>query len=83
MTNTLKPLIHNMIESYFSEEPVFEMIEEIELEEAVNTFNDLPAAWKKLLPVNGATVVEAVKILRSKFLLLLKRLNRLRILFPP
>jgi hypothetical protein len=47
MPNTLKPLIHNMIESYLSEEPVFEMIEEIELEEAVNAFNDLPAAWKK------------------------------------
>jgi translation initiation factor IF-1 len=47
MTNTLKPLIFSLIESYLSEEPVFEMIEEIELEEAVNTFNDLPAAWKK------------------------------------
>jgi translation initiation factor IF-1 len=47
MTNTLKPLVFSLIESYLSEEPVFEMIEEIELEEAVNTFNDLPAAWKK------------------------------------
>lgn len=47
MTNTLKSLIFKRIESYLSEEPVFEMIEEIELDEAVNTFNDLPAAWKK------------------------------------
>jgi translation initiation factor IF-1 len=47
MTNTLKPLVFSLIETYLSEEPVFEMIEEIELEEAVNTFNDLPAAWKK------------------------------------
>jgi translation initiation factor IF-1 len=47
MTDTLKPLIHNMIESYLSEELVFEMIEEIELDEAISTFNDLPAAWKK------------------------------------
>jgi hypothetical protein len=47
MTNTFKPLIHNMIESYLSEEPVFEMIKTIELDEAINTFNDLPPAWKK------------------------------------
>jgi translation initiation factor IF-1 len=47
MTNTLKPIVFSLIESYLSEEPVFEMSEEIELEEAVNAFNDLPAAWKK------------------------------------
>mgnify|MGYP005854081547 CR=1 FL=1 len=48
MTNTLKPLVFNLIKSYLSEEQVFEIIEEIELDEAVNTFNDLPAAWKRV-----------------------------------
>ncbi len=47
MTNAIRPLIQNMIESYLSEEFIFEMVELIELDEAVNTFNDLPPAWKK------------------------------------
>jgi translation initiation factor IF-1 len=53
MTNTIRPLIQNMIESYLSEEFIFEMVELIELDEAVNTFNDLPPAWKKTATDGG------------------------------
>lgn len=47
MSNELKPIIFNIAENFLSEEVVFELTETFELEEAINTFNELPAAWKK------------------------------------
>lgn len=52
--STLKHLIHNMIESNLVEyEQIFEMVEMLELDEAVNSFNELPAAWKKKATSDG------------------------------
>lgn len=48
MSNDLKPAIFNVVETFLSEESVFELTETFELEEAINTFNELPAAWKKV-----------------------------------
>ena len=45
MTDLIKPIISNMIESFLDNE--FQIVEVFDLEEAVNTFNDLPAPWKK------------------------------------
>lgn len=70
MTNRLRPLLHDMIESYLSEETVFGLVNIIELEEAVNTFDDLPAAWKKTAASKGGKdskieVVAATKKIKS------------------
>jgi hypothetical protein len=48
MSNNLKNLVFSMVESYLEEESVFELVETIQLDEAVDTFNELPAAWKKV-----------------------------------
>ena len=45
MTDLIKPIVSNMIESFLDNE--FQIVEVFDLKEAVNTFNDLPASWKK------------------------------------
>jgi hypothetical protein len=54
MSNILKNLVFNMVESYLEEESIFELVETMQLDEAVDTFNELPAVWKKIATKGGA-----------------------------